>query len=131
MQNFYSFDLTNVPPRVILNTQNVLHIEQKEVKYNKMSRIRCVYLRPLLKRRKLNISRLAALTGVPRSTLSRLANGMGRSVRFETLDRICVRLGCRPADLMCLDSDFFYTYGERVPKSREYLVMRPGRDKKT
>jgi putative transcriptional regulator len=54
----------------------------------------------MLARRKMRSRELAARIGITEANLSLLKAGKVKGVRFETLERICVELGCQPGDLL-------------------------------
>ncbi len=45
---------------------------------------------------------LAKETGVSHTTLWRLRKGKALGINFETLEKICVALGCQPGDVLGL-----------------------------
>jgi putative transcriptional regulator len=54
----------------------------------------------MLARRKMRSKELAARIGISEVNLSLLKSGKVKGVRFDTLSRICLILGCQPGDLL-------------------------------
>ena len=50
--------------------------------------------------RKVRSKVLARALGITESNLSLLKSGKVRGMRFSTLEAICARLGCQPADIL-------------------------------
>ena len=48
---------------------------------------------------------LAKETGVSHTTLWRLKKGKAVGINFETLEKICLALGCQPGDILFLTKD--------------------------
>ena len=48
---------------------------------------------------------LAKKTGVSHTTLWRLKKGKAVGINFETLEKICRALGCKPGDVLFLTND--------------------------
>ena len=48
---------------------------------------------------------LAAAIGISEQNLSQLRQGHVKGVRFETLDKICAALDCKPGDILDRDED--------------------------
>ncbi len=59
-----------------------------------------VTLDVMLARRKMKAKDLAALIDISETNLSLLRSGKVKGVRFETLEKICRVLNCRPGDLI-------------------------------
>jgi len=59
-----------------------------------------VTLDVMLARRKMRSKELAKRIGIAEQNLSLLKSGKVRGIRFETLDKICRELDCKPADLL-------------------------------
>lgn len=59
-----------------------------------------VKLRVLLAEAEMTQSKLSELSKVRPTTLSFLATGKAREIRFDTLSKICKHLKCQPGDLM-------------------------------
>jgi putative transcriptional regulator len=59
-------------------------------------------LEPVLKRQKppLTVYGLAQKTGLNYPGLLRLSRNERRGIEFETLDKLCAALNCRPGDLL-------------------------------
>lgn len=57
-------------------------------------------LHKLLKKRGKSIYWLAKETGVSEQALSRFMKGKTTGIEFETLNRICEALDCKPGDLL-------------------------------
>ena len=53
-----------------------------------------------LAKRKMSLTDLSEKVGVSIQNLSILKTGRAKAVRFSTLEKICVALGCQPGDLM-------------------------------
>lgn len=53
----------------------------------------------LLAERQLSLAELARRIDMSVVNLSILKNGRARAVRFETMTRLCLELGCQPGDL--------------------------------
>jgi putative transcriptional regulator len=53
-----------------------------------------------LAQRKMTSKELAATIGISEQNLSMLRSGRARGVRFNTLEAICLELGCQPGDLL-------------------------------
>lgn len=59
-----------------------------------------VNLDVMLARRKMRSRELAERVGITEQNISLLKSGKVRSVRFDTLARICAVLECQPGDLL-------------------------------
>jgi putative transcriptional regulator len=59
-----------------------------------------VTLDVMLARRKLRAKDLAATIGISETNLSLLRSGKVKGVRFETLEKLCTALDCKPGDLL-------------------------------
>jgi len=62
-----------------------------------------VRLDVMLALRKMTSKELAARIGIAEQNLSLLRTGKVKGVRFETLDKICDVLDCKPGDLLDRD----------------------------
>lgn len=56
----------------------------------------------ILKRRGRTFYWLAKETGVSHTTLWRLKKGKALGINFDTLEKLCVALGCQPGDVLSL-----------------------------
>lgn len=56
-------------------------------------------LEELLKERKLKISKVAADTGISRTTLTALCNNTGKGIQFDTANELCIYLNVGISDL--------------------------------
>ena len=54
----------------------------------------------MLARRKMRAKALAVIIGISGTNLSLLRSGKVEGVRFETIQKICVTLNCKPDDLL-------------------------------
>jgi len=61
-----------------------------------------VRLDAMLAERKMLAKDLAREIGITEANLSLLRTGKVKGVRFETLERLCLALDCRPGDLLDL-----------------------------
>lgn len=59
-----------------------------------------VTLDVMLARRKMRAKDLAAHIGISETNLSLLRSGKVKGVRFETLEKLCDALECKPGDLL-------------------------------
>ncbi len=59
-----------------------------------------VRLDVMLALRKMKSKELASAIGISEQNLSALRQGKVKGVRFETLDKICGVLDCKPGDLL-------------------------------
>jgi putative transcriptional regulator len=59
-----------------------------------------VNLDVMLAKRKMRSKELAERIGITEQNVSLLKSGKVRGVRFETLERICEVLACRPGDIL-------------------------------
>lgn len=59
-----------------------------------------VTLDVMLARRKMRAKDLAAHIGISETNLSLLRSGKVKGVRFETLEKLCEALDCKPGDLL-------------------------------
>lgn len=59
-------------------------------------------LEALLKERKLKISKVAADTGISRTTLTALCNNTGKGIQFDTANELCIYLNVSISDLFTL-----------------------------
>jgi len=59
----------------------------------------------MLARRKMRAKALAAMIGINEINLSLLTSGKVKGVRFETIQKICVTLNCKPGDLLDFAAD--------------------------
>ena len=48
---------------------------------------------------------LAKETGISHTTLWRLKKGKALGINFDTLEKICLALGCQPGDVLTLASE--------------------------
>ncbi|WP_291079205.1 helix-turn-helix transcriptional regulator [Hyphomonas sp.] len=64
-----------------------------------------VRLDVMLALRKMKSKELAAAIGISEQNLSQLRQGRVKGVRFETLDKICAVLDCKPGDILDRDED--------------------------
>ncbi len=62
------------------------------------TRVKCE-LDAMLRKRKMTLTRLAALTNLSLVNLSVLKNDRARAVRFSTMVALCDALECQPGDL--------------------------------
>ena len=62
-----------------------------------------VRLDVMLALRKMKSKELAAKIGISEQNLSMLRTGKVKGVRFETLDKICDVLDCKPGDILDRD----------------------------
>ena len=54
----------------------------------------------MLARRKMSVTELSERVGITMANISILKNGKAKSIRMETLDKICRALECQPGDLL-------------------------------
>lgn len=54
----------------------------------------------ILHERKITQSELAKMTGLSQNTISSLASGKSKQIRYDTLDRICKALEVTPGDIL-------------------------------
>ncbi|WJV63264.1 helix-turn-helix transcriptional regulator [Pectobacteriaceae bacterium C52] len=54
----------------------------------------------LLAQKRMKSRELAGLIGITEQNLSLLKSGKVRSIRFDTLQKICAALSCQPGDLL-------------------------------
>ena len=54
----------------------------------------------MLAKRKMSLTELSERVGITMANLSILKTGKAKTVRLETLDRLCAALDCQPGDLM-------------------------------
>lgn len=59
-----------------------------------------VRLDVMLARRKVSSKELAQQVGITEANLSLLKRGHVKGIRFQTLERICEALDCRPGELL-------------------------------
>lgn len=64
-----------------------------------------VRLDVMLAMRKMKSKELAERIGISEQNLSLLRQGKVKGVRFETLDKICHELDCKPGDILDRDDD--------------------------
>lgn len=64
-----------------------------------------VRLDVMLAIRKMKSKELAERIGISEQNLSLLRQGKVKGVRFETLDKICHELDCKPGDILDRDDD--------------------------
>ncbi len=62
-----------------------------------------VTLDVMLARRKMKARDLAQEIGISETNLSLLRSGKVKGVRFETLEKLCLALDCRPGDLLDIE----------------------------
>lgn len=62
-----------------------------------------VNLDVMLARRKMRLNDLAERVGISIQNLSILKTGKAKAIRFSTLEKICVVLDCKPADILDFD----------------------------
>lgn len=54
----------------------------------------------MMAEKKINLRRLAREIGLSEVNLSRLKTGQVKSIRFDTLNKLCKALECHPKDLL-------------------------------
>ena len=59
-----------------------------------------VNLDVMLAKRKISSSELAEKVGITPANLSILKTNKGKAIRFQTLDKICQVLNCKPGDIL-------------------------------
>lgn len=64
-----------------------------------------VTLDVMLARRKMRAKDLAQRIGISETNLSLLRSGKVKGVRFETLEKLCDALDCKPGDLLDFESE--------------------------
>lgn len=64
-----------------------------------------VTLDVMLARRKMRSKDLAQRIGISETNLSLLRSGKVKGVRFETLEKLCDALDCKPGDLLDFESE--------------------------
>lgn len=64
-----------------------------------------VTLDPVLKTRGLSGKQLAEQVGLSETQLSLFRTGKVRGIRFSTLSRLCLALGCEPGELLAYEPD--------------------------
>ncbi|MBX9860028.1 MAG: helix-turn-helix transcriptional regulator [Sphingomonas sp.] len=64
-----------------------------------------VTLDVMLARRKMRSKELAQRIGISETNLSLLRSGKVKGVRFETLEKLCDALDCKPGDLLDFESE--------------------------
>ena len=64
-----------------------------------------VTLDVMLARRKLRARDLAATIDISETNLSLLRSGKVKGIRFETLEKLCAALECKPGDLIDYAAD--------------------------
>ena len=62
-----------------------------------------VRLDAILAQRKIRAKELAAIIGITEANLSLLRTGKVKGVRFETLEKLCLALDCKPGDLLDIE----------------------------
>lgn len=62
-----------------------------------------VRLDAVLAQRKMRAKDLAMIIGITEANLSLLRTGKVKGVRFETLEKLCLALDCRPGDLLDIE----------------------------
>ncbi|GGZ27273.1 MULTISPECIES: helix-turn-helix domain-containing protein [Asticcacaulis] len=63
-----------------------------------------VTLDVMLARRKMRAKDLAAQVGISETQMSLLRTGKVKGMRFDTLSKICLLLGCQPGDILEYDA---------------------------
>jgi putative transcriptional regulator len=63
-----------------------------------------VRLDTILAQRKIRAKELAAIIGITEANLSLLRTGKVKGVRFETLEKLCLALDCKPGDLLDIEA---------------------------
>lgn len=64
-----------------------------------------VRLDVMLARRKMRSRDLAERIGIAEQNVSLLKSGKVKGIRFETLEKICSVLNCKPGDLLDIEAD--------------------------
>jgi putative transcriptional regulator len=54
----------------------------------------------MLAKRKMKSKELVKEIGITPANLSILKNGKAKGIRFETLEKICIALDCKPGDII-------------------------------
>ncbi len=66
----------------------------------------------LLEKKRRTFYWLAKETGISHTTLWRLKKGKARGINFDTLEKLCTALECRPGDVLSLNDE------NKTPKPR-------------
>ena len=64
-----------------------------------------VNLDVMMAKRKIALGDLADRIGITPANLSILKTGKAKAIRFSTLEAICKKLGCQPADILEFKED--------------------------
>lgn len=64
-----------------------------------------VNLDVVLAPQKMHLNTLAELVGITQTNLSVLKTGKAKAIRFDTLEKICEVLECRPGDILAFAKD--------------------------
>lgn len=75
----------------------------------------------LLAERKLKISKVAADTGISRTTLTALSSNQSQGIQFDTLNTLCSHLRVTPAEFFCYASFEFKTELEKTGDNTFYV----------
>ena len=59
-----------------------------------------IHLDEVLKKKKMTSKELCQIIGITEANMSILRSGKAKAIRFETLEKICVALGCVPGDIL-------------------------------
>lgn len=59
----------------------------------------------MMARRKISLGELAEQVGITQANLSILKTEKAKAIRFSTLEKICVKLGCQPGDILEYEAD--------------------------
>lgn len=59
----------------------------------------------MLVKRGMTLTELSDRVGIALSNMSKLKNGKVKSIRLDTLDKICEELDCQPGDILEFSGD--------------------------
>ena len=78
-----------------------------------------VRLDTILAQRKIRAKELAAIIGITEANLSLLRTGKVKGVRFETLEKLCLALDCKPGDLLDIEASTATSQSPAEPSDGE------------
>lgn len=59
-----------------------------------------IKLKEVLKKKNITSKELCEVVGITEANMSILRSGKAKGIRFETLEKICVYLKCKPGDII-------------------------------
>lgn len=66
-----------------------------------------VRLKEVLKKKNITSKELCEKVGITEANMSILRSGKAKGIRFDTLEKICKHLNCKPGDIIDYEGEIF------------------------